>query len=96
MAKPPASDSLEAAGLAPEPDEIGPTVQDVARNLAHDLSDTPDDLRDAAAAAPLIIVKLAQRFAGAVTARPGAVAILAGLVAVLWIGQRGRRHRRRR
>lgn len=97
MASSPTPDPPEVAGLAPEPDEVGPTVRDVAHNLAHDLSDTPDDLRDAAAAAPLIAVKLAQRFAAAFAHRPErAVAILAGVVALIWIGRRGGRGRRAR
>ncbi|WP_133255219.1 hypothetical protein [Phenylobacterium kunshanense] len=96
MANSPTQDPPEAAGFLPDPDEVGPAVRDVAHNLTHDLSDTPDDLRDAAAAAPLIAVKLAQRFAAAVAHRPErAVAILAGVVALIWIGRRERRRRNR-
>ena len=43
-------------GLPPIPDEVGPAVQDVTFQLSHDLSDTPQDLRDAVAFAPLAAV----------------------------------------
>lgn len=59
-----------AGGLPTVGDEIGPAIQDVGFQLTHDLSDTSDDLRDALAFAPLAAVKLAQRCAGYLAARP--------------------------
>jgi len=78
------SDFAGSGDLPPEPDEVGAAVRDVSYRLTHDLSDTSDDLRDAAALAPLAAIKLAQRYASAIAARPKrtflAIAGLAGLV----------------
>jgi hypothetical protein len=80
------SDSKSPAGSAPrttEPDELGPAVRDVSYQLTHDLSDTPADLRDAVAFAPLAMVKLAQRFARGLSRPGGRTALLAGSAAAL-------------
>lgn len=74
-------------GLPPIPDEVGPAVQDVTFQLSHDLSDTPQDLRDAVAFAPLAAVKLAQRFARHLAARPRrSLGVVAGLAAGVALG----------
>ena len=91
------SDPKSPAGSTeppPEPDELGAAVRDVSYQLTHDLSDTPADLRDAAAFAPLALIKLAQRFARGLSSPGGRTAILAGgaaallLVGVVWLGRR--------
>lgn len=75
----------------PERDEIGPAVRDVTYRLTHDLADTPEDLRDAAAFAPLAAVKFIERCATALAARPkrtiaavAGLAIVAAGVAIFW------------
>lgn len=74
-------------GLPVVGDELGPAVLDVTFQLAHDLSDTPAGLRDALAFAPLAGVKMAQRCAGYLAARPGrSLGVLAGLAAVVVTG----------
>lgn len=74
-------------GLAPAHDEVGPAVRDVAYQLTHDLSDTRSDLRDAVAFAPLAAVKLVQRCARYLAARPRrSLSVLAGLAAVVVAG----------
>ena len=49
---------------------IAPAIRDVTYRLMHDLSDTPDDIRDAAALAPLALIKLAQQSARFLAERP--------------------------
>jgi hypothetical protein len=44
-------------------DDVGPAVRDLAHHLTHDISDTPKDLRDAVAFAPLAAVKVLKRLA---------------------------------
>lgn len=76
-----------SARLSPEPDEVGAAVRDTAFRLTHDLSDTPADLRDAAALAPLAAIKLARRCADAIAARPKrAVLLIAAAVAAVLTG----------
>ena len=61
-----------------------PAIRDVAYRLTHDLSDTPDDLRDAVAFAPLATVKLAQQGASFLAARPRRTLLaLAGFAAIV-------------
>lgn len=77
--------TVSPAGLhpSPDPEELRAALGDVSYNLTHDLSDTPQDLRDAAAFAPLAAVKLAQRLALAIRRRPRhALLVAAGLGAV--------------
>lgn len=75
----------------PEPDEVGAAVRDVTYRLTHDLADTREDLRDAAAFAPLAAVKIIERCATALAARPkrtitaiAGIAIVAAGVAAFW------------
>lgn len=76
--------STRPAELRPEPDELRPAVADVAWRLTHDLSDTPDDLRDALAFAPLAAVKAVAKVAGFMAARPRrTAAAVAGAFAML-------------
>lgn len=78
--------------LPPEGDEVAPAVGDVTYRLLHHLSDTPQDIRDAAALAPLALIKLAQQWARVLAARPTqAVLILAGLAAIVALKRRERR-----
>ena len=74
-----------------EPNDVGAAVREVSYQLTHDLSDTSENLRDAAAFAPLAAIKLAQRAASAAS-RPrnrtalvvfGAAALLAGMAWLL-------------
>lgn len=74
-----------------ERDEIGAAIRDVTYRLTHDLADTREDLRDAAAFAPLAAVKVVERCAAALAARPkrtiaaiAGLAILAAGVAAIW------------
>lgn len=55
------SQGSPSADLPSEFDEIAPAIRDVTYRLMHDLSDTPGDIRDAAALAPLALIKLAQQ-----------------------------------
>lgn len=75
----------------PEQDEVGAAVRDVTYRLTHDLADTREDLRDAAAFAPLAAVKVLERWATALAARPKrtiaaivGLAIVAAAVAAFW------------
>jgi len=71
------------AGGDEEVHELTPAFRDVAFRLTHELSDTPEDIRDALAFAPLALVKLLDRFVAYATARPKrAIAIFAGLLLV--------------
>lgn len=54
----------------PEARELTAAVEDVAYRLTHDLSDTPDDVRDAVAFAPLAVVKFLHHVAAEVRRRP--------------------------
>lgn len=66
-----------------EQDEIGAAIRDVTYRLTHDLADTREDLRDAAAFAPLAAVKVIERCATALTARPKrTIAVIAGFAIV--------------
>ncbi len=66
-----------------ERDEIGAAMRDVTYRLTHDLADTREDLRDAAAFAPLAAVKVIERCATALTARPKrTIAVIAGFAIV--------------
>lgn len=63
-------------------EELGPAVRDVAHRLIHDLSDTPEDIRDAVAFAPLAAVKVLQACANAISRHPRRTMLaLAGLAA---------------
>lgn len=53
-----------------ESDEVGQAIRDVTYRLTHDLSNTPEDLRDALAFGPLAAIKLAERCASVLAARP--------------------------
>ncbi len=70
------SKRLEETDVSPtgeppsEPDEIGPAIRDMTYRLTHDLTDTPEDLRDAAGLAPLAAIKLAQQAADFLAKRP--------------------------
>jgi len=87
----------DSAGLPPDLDEVTPALRDVTHRLLHDLSDTPEDLRDAAALAPLALIKLAQQSARALAARPKrTLLVLASLSAVLAGFAMSRRKRRGR
>ena len=76
----------------PEARELTAAVEDIAYRLTHDLSDTPDDVRDAVAFAPLAVVKFLHNLAAEVSRRPKATIALVtaaaagiGLLAVaLW------------
>ncbi len=76
-------------------DEVGPAVRDMSYRLTHNLSDTPEDLRDAAALAPLVAVKLALKIAHAVTVRPRQTALAIVGLAVMLAGVAASRRKRR-
>lgn len=66
-----------------ERNEIGAAMGDGTYRLTHDLADTREDLRDAAAFAPLAAVKVIERCATALTARPKrTIGVIAGLAIV--------------
>jgi hypothetical protein len=87
------SEAVAPEPLPPEPNELAPAVRDVAYQLTHDLRDTHEDIRDAAAFAPLALVKAFNAFATRVAAHPRktalAVILLGGAVGLF------RRRRRR-
>ena len=58
--------------------EVRPAVEDVVFELTHDLSDTPEDLRDAAAFAPIALVKALGGVADYLAARPRRTLAIAG------------------
>lgn len=67
-----------------ELEELAPAVRDVAHRLAHDLSDTPEDVRDALAFAPVAAAKVFQACANAISRHPRHTMLaLAGLVAAI-------------
>jgi hypothetical protein len=79
-------DETNTAGPArcsrpPETDELETAVRDVAYRLTHDMSDTADDLRDAAAFAPLAVVKAMNNLATRAAAHPRKLALTALLLA---------------
>lgn len=76
-------------------DEIAPAIRDVAYKLTHDLSDTPEDICDAIAFAPLALAKTLDGFASYILARPRRVAgLVAGLLLSLAAVALLRRRRR--
>lgn len=74
----PATSADSPADLPPEPSELEIAARDVAYRLTHDLHDTGEDLRDAAAFAPLAVVKFLNSLATRVSAHPKKLAV--GLV----------------
>jgi hypothetical protein len=50
-----------AANAGAEPEEVATAIGDVAYRLTHDPSNTPEDIRDALALAPIATVKIMQR-----------------------------------
>ena len=66
----------------PEAHELTAAVGDVAYRLTHDLSDTPEDIRDALAFAPLATVKFLRHLEAKVRRRPKTAIALATVLAV--------------
>lgn len=66
-------------------EELRPAVADVFYELTHGLSDTPEDLRDAAAFAPIGLVKALGGIADYLSARPKRTAATVG-AALLAVG----------
>lgn len=85
-----------AADLPPGPDELETAVRDVAYRLTHDLHDTGEDLRDAAAFAPLALAKGLNDLVTRAAAHPRklALAVIAVATAVGLLGRRKRSPRR--
>ena len=50
-----------AANAGAEPEEVATAICDVAYRLTHDPSNTPEDIRDALAFAPIATVKIVQK-----------------------------------
>lgn len=66
----------------PEAHELTAAVEDIVFRLAHDLSDTPEDIRDAVAFAPLGLVKFLHHVATQARRRPRvAIALVTATVA---------------
>ncbi len=84
MSKGMTTDVSSGDELPSELDEVAPAIRDVTYRLAHDLTDTPEDLRDAVAFAPLAAIKLAQHGADFLTKRPRRTLLsLAGLAVIV-------------
>lgn len=66
--------------------EVAPAIRDVTNRLTHDLSDTPDDLRDTIAFAPLAAVKLVQEGVNFLSARPGRTLMVVTTLAAIVMG----------
>lgn len=96
MSKRPATPRTSASvELPPDLDQVTPALRDVTQRLLHDLSDTPEDLLDAAALTPLVLIKLAQQSGRLVAERPvRALLILTTLSAMLAAAVKRRRKRR--
>lgn len=82
------------ATTATEARELEPAIRDVAYRLTHDLRDTGEDVRDAAAFAPLALMKVLNGLATRVSAHPRKLALGLGLV-VTTLGMLRWRSRRR-
>lgn len=79
------------------PDDLRPALRDVGYQLTHNLKDTPQDLRDAAAFAPLAIIKTINAWVSRGSAHPkrsGVALALLGLAVALGLAARSRRRRR--
>ena len=81
----------------PEAHELTAAVEDVAYRLTHDLSDTPEDIRDAVAFAPLAAVKFLHHIEAEVRRRPkAAIALVAATAASVVLVAVGPWRRRKR
>lgn len=75
------AEAAAQASLPPEPDELEPAVRDVAYRLTHDLHDTGEDIRDAAAFAPVAVVKALNDLVTRAAAHPRKLALAVLLLA---------------